>query len=376
MYFVIAIIVLIFLIIFQIAKASEYVNVLKGEERSRKDNNKLNAFFMIAFLIAGLIGVYWCNELYYDKTLLPHDSASVQGERVDEMLWVTLAITGVVFIITQCVLFWFAFKYQENEKRKAFFFPHNNKLELVWTVVPAIALSVLVVIGLRNWFYFTGDAPKGSMEVEITGKQFGWIFRYAGSDNVFGQKYFRAIDNSNNSLGLVWRDTTMSQENRPTVVLKDDKASHDDVVMEQTMYMVKDKPVTLIIGSRDVVHDVGLSHFRLKMDAVPGTPTRLWLTPKYTTKEMKEMTGNPNFVYEISCDQMCGNGHYSMKGIIEVVTQEEFDIWMAKQKPAYFAAFPDKDPANQQKAIPVAVDTTKASSAKAETKDAAKQTKM
>ena len=80
-------------------------------------------------------------------------------------------------------------------------------------------------------------------------------------------------------------------------------------------------------------HDVGLTHFRLKMDAVPGIPTTMWFTPLYTTKEMREKTGNPNFSYEISCDQMCGTGHYSMKGIIEVVDQEEYDMWMAKQKP-------------------------------------------
>ena len=80
------------------------------------------------------------------------------------------------------------------------------------------------------------------------------------------------------------------------------------------MYLVKGKPVNFIINSRDVIHDVGLPQFRLKMDAVPGTPTSLWLTPKYTTKEMKEITRNPDFQYELSCDQLCGNGHYSMSG--------------------------------------------------------------
>lgn len=95
------------------------------------------------------------------------------------------------------------------------------------------------------------------------------------------------------------------------------------------------------------------------MDAVPGIPTTMWFTPKYTTKEMKERTKNPNFQYEISCDQMCGDGHYSMKGVIEVVTQPEFDEWMAKQKPNYFAAFPEKDPASQAPAQP-ASDSTKA----------------
>jgi cytochrome c oxidase subunit 2 len=130
--------------------------------------------------------------------------------------------------------------------------------------------------------------------------------------------------------------------------------------MEQTMYLVKGKPVKLIIGSRDVIHDVGLSHFRMKMDAVPGIPTTLWFTPKYTTKEMKELTNNPDFQYEISCDQMCGNGHYSMKGVIEVVEQEEYDAWMVKQKPYYVQQFPDKDPA----APKPATDSVKTASAK------------
>ncbi len=344
---IIVVMVLVFLIIFQISKAAEYVAVLKGEEQNRKKTNKINGFLMITFLVVGLIGVWYCNNLLFGKTLLAVDSASVQGERVDNMLWITLTVTGVVFIITQILLFSFAYKYQENDKRKVFYFPHNNKLEVLWTVVPAIFLTVLVVMGLRNWFYFTGEPPKGAQEIEVTGKQFGWIFRYPGNDGVFGKKYYKVIDAGSNSLGLIWQDNA-------DLNLKDDPFSHDDIVAEQTMYVVKDKPVKLIIGSRDVIHDVGLSQFRLKTDAVPGIPTTMWFTPKYTTEEMKKITNNPNFQYEISCDQMCGNGHYSMKGVIQVVTQEEYDVWMAKQKPYYFSAFPDKDPSNQK------VDSTKA----------------
>ena len=343
MFLTIAVIVLIFVVIFQIAKASEYVSVLKGEEVSRKQNNKINGFLMIVFLVLGLIGVWYCNKLYYGKTLLPHGSASVEGERVDSMLWVTLAVTGIVFILTQIILFWFAYKYQETEKRKVFFFPHSNTLELIWTIIPAVTLTVLVIIGLRNWFLFTGEPPQNAAVVEVTGKQFGWIFRYPGKDGAFGKKYFRNIDPANNVLGLIWED----------------ELGHDDIVTEQTLYLVKGRPVKLIIGSRDVIHDVGLSHFRLKMDAVPGIPTTMWFTPKYTTKEMKEITGNPNFVYEISCDQMCGNGHYSMKGVIEVVEQAEYDLYMAKQKPNYLDVFPDKDPAAAK------TDTTKTVAAKA-----------
>ncbi len=336
-FFTILVIILVFLIIFQIAKASEYVTVLKGEERARKDQNKVNGFFMLAFLIAGLIGVYWCNEAFKDVGAFAYPAASVQGEKIDDMMWVTLIITGIVFFITQILLFWFAYRYQESDKRKAYYFPHNNMMEIVWTVIPTLALTVLVVIGLRNWFSFTGEAPKNANVVEITGKQFGWIYRYPGNDGVFGKKYYRMIDPASNVLGLNWYDV-------PEIHVKDDPATHDDIVIEQTMYAVKNKPLKLIINSRDVVHDVGLPWFRLKMDAIPGTPTTLWFTPKYTTKEMKEITGNPNFVYEIACDQLCGNGHYSMKGVIEVVSQPEYDEWLAKQKPAYYTAFPDKDP--------------------------------
>ena len=343
----VTIIVFIFVVIFQIAKASEYVSILKGEEASRQQNNKINGFLMVAFLVLGFVGIYFCNKIYYGKTQLAQGAASVQGEKVDEMLFITLIVTGIVFVITQVLLFWFAYKYQEDKNRKIFFFTHSTKLELLWTAIPAIALTILVVFGLRNWFFFTSEAPKNALVVEVTGKQFGWIFRYPGKDAVFGKKYYKNIDPATNSVGIVW----------------DDNYSKDDILTEQTMYVVKGTPIKLILGSRDVIHDVGLTHFRLKMDAVPGIPTTMWFTPLYTTKEMREKTGNPNFSYEISCDQMCGNGHYSMKGIIEVVDQEEYDMWMAKQKPQYFTAFPEKDPT----AVPVAAaaDTTaKASTAK------------
>jgi cytochrome c oxidase subunit 2 len=330
LYLSIAIIALIFIVIFQIAKASEHVSILKGEEVTRKQNNKINGALMLVFMVLGFVGIYVCNEYLFHKTLLAQESASIQGEKVDQMIWITLIITGIVFVITQVLLFWFAFKYQEKDNRKVFFFAHSTKLELIWTAIPAITLTVLVVFGLRNWFFFTGEAPKNAMVVEVTGKQFGWIFRYPGKDAVFGKKYYKNIDPATNSVGIVW----------------DDKLAQDDILTEQTMYVVKGTPVKLIIGSRDVIHDVGLSHFRLKMDAVPGIPTTMWFTPKFTTKEMKEKTGNPNFVYEISCDQICGNGHYSMKGIVEVVTQEEYDMWMAKQKAQYLVAFPEKDPSN------------------------------
>jgi cytochrome c oxidase subunit 2 len=318
-YFILAILALAFVVTFQIAKASEYVSVLKGEEKSFRQNNRINAFLMIVFLVLGLIGAWWCNELFYNKTLLAQPAASDHGEKIDFMLIITIAVTGVVFFLTQILLFWFAYKYQFSEKRTVFYFPHNNKLELIWTVVPAIFLTVLVGFGLFYWFKITGDAPKDAQIVEITGKQFNWMMRYPGKDNVLGRKNYRLTDASNgNALGVDWEDG----------------ASHDDIEATE-MHLVVGKPVQLVINAQDVIHDVGLPHFRLKMDAVPGIPTTLWFTPKYTTEQMKEITGNKDFVFEIACDQMCGSGHYSMRGVIIVETQEEYDAWMASKKPQY-----------------------------------------
>ena len=340
-YLILAILGLAFLVVFQIAKASEYVAVLKGEEKTFRQNNRINAFLFMVFLVLGLAGAWWCNELFYDRTLLGKPAASEHGEKIDLMLWITIIITGVVFLLTQVILFWFSYKYQFTENRKSFYFPHNNKLELLWTVVPAIFLTVLVGFGLYYWFGITGEAPKDAQLVEITGKQFNWMMRYPGKDGVLGRKNYRLTDASNgNALGVDWEDGS----------------SHDDIEATE-MHLVVNKPVKLVINAQDVIHDVGLTHFRMKMDAVPGIPTTIWFTPKYTTAEMKKITGNKDFVYEISCDQMCGTGHYSMKGMVVVETQEEYNTWMAGKKPQYVM---NKDQGSPAPATAPAADTTKA----------------
>ena len=339
-FFIVVILALGFIITFQIAKASEYVGIMRGEEKSKKQTNKINAFLLLAFLILGMIGVYYCNERLKGKIL--GAPASDHGVHIDTMLYITLAITGVVFFITQIILFWFSFKYQQSDKRKAYYYPHNNKLELIWTVIPAIALTVLVGFGIYYWFKITGEAPKDAMLVEVTGSQFKWEFRYPGKDKILGKKYFKNIDEANNQLGQLW----------------DDPANHDDIYISgEPMHLVVNRPVKLVIGAKDVIHDVGLAHFRMKMDAVPGTPTTMWFTPTKTTKQMREETNNPAFMFELSCDQMCGKGHTNMRGEIIVENQEEYDAWIFSKKPKYLSAFPDKDPAAQP------ADTTKPAAA-------------
>jgi cytochrome c oxidase subunit II len=277
--------------------------------------------------------VYVCNEWFFKKTLFPQGSASIEGEQIDFMLYLTIGVTGVIFIITQVLLFWFAFKYQEKEGKKAFFFAHNTKLELLWTTVPAIFLTVLVVFGLINWFKMTGNPPDNAVQVEITGHQFAWEMRYPGKDGILGKKDYKKYNQpSGNILGVDFEDVN----------------SLDDL-HTQEMHLQVGVPVKLVINAMDVIHDVGLNHFRMKMDAVPGIPTTLWFTPKYTTEQMKVRTGNANFVYEISCDQMCGAGHFSMRGVIVVEEAAEYKKWLAEQTPEYYTLY--------KKAVPGASDT-------------------
>jgi cytochrome c oxidase subunit 2 len=324
----VAILFLVLTIVYQIAQASEYASSLRGTEKEReKRNNYVMSISLVALFILGLYGIWLCHE-----TLMPlmlPKSASLQGEQYDSMFLVTLIITGIVFFLTHIVLFWFIYKFKAtDDNRKAVFISHNNKLELIWTTVPAIVMAILVVIGLRNWGIMTGPAPKDAAVVEIVGKQFNWIIRYPGKDDVFGKRNYRDINDATNILGMDVNDP----------------ASADDIVAQNgEMHLVVGKPVKLIIGARDVIHDVGLPHFRMKMDAVPGITTTLWFTPTITSAEMKKITGNPNFVYEISCDQMCGKGHYAMRGTIIVETQEEYDAYMAQQAPYLAPAAPAAD---------------------------------
>lgn len=311
---------LVFFIIYQIAKASELAAILRGEEKSKAQVNRLMAWLLVAFFILGLYGLYECHVYLTDPKFMLPVSASQHGIQYDSMFNITLIVTGIVFFLTQALLFWFAFKYQSTEKRTSFFYAHNNKLEVIWTTIPAIAMFVLVVIGLKNWNTMTAEAPKDAMVVEVVGKQFNWIVRYPGPDGELGKRDFRNINDINNVLGQDWND----------------KTNLDDIVLQNgELHIVKGKPVKLIIGSRDVIHDVGLPHFRMKMDAVPGIVTTMWFTPLYTTAEMKKITGNPDFVYEISCDQMCGKGHYSMRGTVIVHTEKGYELWLKEQQSYY-----------------------------------------
>jgi cytochrome c oxidase subunit II len=315
---IIVFIILIFVVLYQIGQASELSTILKEEEATNEKRNTWMAYSWLAMFVVLAAFMYWCHR-WFDGKLLPV-SASDHGVEYEKMFNTTLYVTGIVFLLTQVLLFWFSFKYRENKNRTAYFFAHSNKLELIWTTIPAIAMAILVAVGLKNWFHMTSNAPANSQIVEVIGKQFNWVMRYPGPDGKLGKKDYKLINNATNVLGLDWNDPN----------------SKDDIISEGgELHLAKGTPVKLIIGSRDVIHDVGLPHFRMKMDAVPGVPTTIWFTPTITTDSMKRITNNPNFVYEISCDQMCGKGHYAMKGSVIVHEKDDLKKWLASQKSYY-----------------------------------------
>jgi cytochrome c oxidase subunit II len=325
-FILISIIILVFVIIYQIAKASEYAAVLRGEKKINGQVNRAIAFLLLSMFPIGIWGIWKCH-VYFKDMMLPV-AACKTGENYDMMFNITTLVTGIVFFLTQAVLFWFCFKYQSTEKRKSFFFAHSNRLELIWTTIPAIVMAMLVAVGLKNWYTVTSVAPAEATVVEIVGKQFNWLIRYPGKDNELGKRDFRKINDANNVLGLDWSD----------------RHNMDDIIAQNgEMHVVVGKPVKLVIGSRDVIHDVGLPHFRMKMDAVPGITTTLWFTPSITSDSMKIITKNPDFVYEIACDQLCGKGHYAMRGTVIVETQAQYDKWMASQQSYYASTMPSPE---------------------------------
>jgi cytochrome c oxidase subunit II len=331
-------VILSFVVLYQIGQASELSTILKEEERTNRKRNTWMAWsFLLMFPL--LMGFFWYTHKWFDGKLTLN--ASNHGIEYEKMFFYTLIVTGIVFVITQFLLFFYAFKYRDNNKRTSFFFAHSNMLEIIWTTVPAIAMAILVAIGLINWFKMTSEAPAGSQRVEVIGKQFNWMMRYPGADNKLGLRNFKLIDDAKgNELGLDFTDPN----------------TKDDIVITNgELHLEKGKPVELIIGSRDVIHDVGLPHFRMKMDAVPGIATRMWFTPLFTTEEMKLKTNNPNFVYEISCDQMCGKGHYSMRGTVIVHEPGGLAKWLSDQKSAYSKI--NAAPADSTK--PMATETVK-----------------
>lgn len=327
------------------------LDIVKSKDKERVGNsNKINALLFILFLIGGFVLLFWFSQ-EASENFLPV-SASEHGLLTDKLFWLSIVIIGVVFIITHILLFIFPYKYQYKKERKATFYPHNNKLELIWTVIPAIVLALLVVTGWRAWSKITSKPPANAEEVEIMGYQFAWKLRYPGKDKKLGKYDFRLID-ATNEWGMD---------------LSDENTFDDFSPSDKILRIPKGRPIVFRIRSKDVLHSVFAPHFRLKMDAVPGMPTKFWFIPIKSTQEMRDELGNPNFNYEIACAEICGKGHFSMRMIVVVEEEEDYQKWYVSQQPwltknpSYLEKVPAKLKDMAQMFIPA--DTTSSSNNK------------
>lgn len=229
--------------------------------------------------------------------------ASAHGVEVDRLIYTTLAVTGIVFVLVHLVLALFVWLYADRGPGRAQYWYDDRTLELTYTLIPAAVLITLISMGAVVWGRIHSPPPEDAMVVEVRGEQFGWVFRYPGPDGVFGRVEPQLISTRENPMGLDPADS----------------AGTDDVVARE-LHLVENQPVRVRIRSKDVLHSFFVPAFRVKQDAVPGMTVEIWFRP---TK-----AGD----YELACAELCGIGHYIMRGKIKVESRQAFDAWLAQQK--------------------------------------------
>ena len=209
------------------------------------------------------------------------EQASTYAPDIDGMFHLIMWITGVIFVVVEVVLVVFLVRYRHREGRVATYTHGNNRLEVIWTIVPALICVMLALLSRRIWDHVKENMPAEGVEVHVTAEQFAWNFRYPGPDGKF--------------------DTA------------------DDILTLNQLHFPVGKPVIVTLTSKDVIHSFFLPEFRVKQDAVPGMRTRIWFE------------GNRVGHWEIACAELCGLGHFRMKGFVTVDTPADYEKWLAEQ---------------------------------------------
>lgn len=349
-----------------------------GEHEINNKDNHINGLLMFVFMILSFVGFFYL-MLKYGWTGRG-SAASTQGVETDWLLNLNFIIILIAYFITNFLLFYFSYKYVRKPGVKAYFYPHNNKLEMIWTIVPAIVLAVIIILGLKSWTKITSPAEADAIRIELFAKQYDWTARYAGLDNELG-KYDYKLTTDNNELALITSNTIdssiaiMSKEiltltkllnNRDTILndsvivvrrntlsvkerlfrlvtqikenhdKKADAAVWDDIIQKDTLYLCKGENYEFNLRARDVLHSAYFPHFRIQMNAVPGMTTRMKLTPNMTTEQMRAEKNNPNFNFVLMCNKICGGAHYKMKMIVVVKDKASYKKWMAQKNKETF----------------------------------------
>ncbi|MCS7223790.1 MAG: cytochrome c oxidase subunit II [Armatimonadetes bacterium] len=269
--------------------------------KKQKGSIHAGLFLLVTILIVLAAVVITAGRFWWLPPL-----ASEHGAWTDRLFVVTLLITGIVFVLVQIALAYFVFRHRDDPERRAAYFHDNKPLEITWTLVPAVIMTLLIVSGGRLWSRIHQSPPEGAYEVEVWGEQFKWALRYPGKDGQFGRTDIRLI-NDTNPLGI---DTK-------------DPASKDDIFFpagEGELHLPVGEPVVVRLRSKDVLHSFYVPAFRVKQDAVPGMVIKTWFVP---TKEGE---------FELVCAELCGLGHYQMRGIVIVEPMEKVQEWLSQQQ--------------------------------------------
>ena len=300
---------------YHLATIMQQTSVLKGakEEQVTEKDNWINAKLMFVFLIF-IIGFFIWQIVEYKHVLLP-ESASEHGNDIDKLWDFNMYIVIAVFVLINTVLFFFASKYYYKKGSKATFFAHSTKLEMIWTIIPAIVLSVIIIYGLKTWNNITEPASKDAIVIELYAKQFDWTARYAGKDGKLGKTNYKLITDVN-----------------PLALDEKDNASMDDILTKGEFHIPVGKEVSFVFRSRDVIHSAYMPHFRAQMNCVPGMETYFHFKPIITTAEMRKKLNKEDFDYILLCNKICGATHFNMQMNIIVESESEYKAWLAQQK--------------------------------------------
>ncbi|MGH2454064.1 MAG: cytochrome c oxidase subunit II [bacterium] len=276
--------------------ASEGTTTRGSPQRGEASGAAL-AITLAVLIVAAVVATFAARSRWWIPPL-----ASVHGREVDRLLFVTFGIIGAAFILVQGLLALLVWLYRDRGQRASHWHEHRL-LELTYTVVPAVVMAGLTIVAAGLWSRIHSAPPPAALVVEVRAEQFGWRARYPGGDGQFGRLDVRQFNLQANPLALD----------------RADAAGRDDVVSAE-VHVVLNRPVEIRLRSKDVLHSFFVPAFRVKQDAVPGIAISFWFTPTAVG------------AYEIACAELCGVGHYAMRGKIVVETQEQFDAWLAAPK--------------------------------------------
>lgn len=385
---------------FRLMKVFDLSAKIRGREpyEISETENNINAVLVLLSLV-GLASMFFFlnNKFYNPDKFLPN--ASKHGIEVDSLLRINFIVISIAFLLCQVLLTWFAYKYRYNKRRRATHFAHSTKLELVWTILPAIVLVFLIGKGLIVWNLQMWPTDKPDLTVELYSRQFDWTARFAGEDKTLGDANFTMISDDN-IVGVIIPETIEKQLTKCQKELKEIdsllkysfpdekeykelktarrrknfqiqrviefknklkdtpyKAGYDDVVLQQEIHLPVNQNIMLMLRSQDVIHAAYLPHFRVQMYTVPGVQTKFQFMPIFTTAEMRAKLDNPKFDYILYCNNICGAAHFNMQMKIVIDTQEDYNKWIASQATFGTAFLPAAEGASSDSTKTAGTDT-------------------